>query len=582
MSHIVKGKPTLHLFVLIVVCLAAFANTLTSDFVWEDLDLIVGNYHIRDSRNIPLFFSAEHWEESRSTSPDTGFRPLRETSFTIDYLIWELNPFGFHLTNLLLHIINVILVYYLTMMLIASIRKADQADAVIDPGFLSPVFLTALFFALHPIHTESVSYIKNRSDLLAFVFFQSSCLMFIFHHLRSEKKERLISYLGALICFVLALWSKPMAISLPMVLILYMVCFPREQSLSRPAIHVLPFLGLAVVYFWLQNTFLVGAGAGKIGFDFGSWRHISTILKTLGLYLKMLVLPMPLKLYHVFHPPVSIFDFTVVLSTAALLVIFVLMIKSAVIDRRWLFGLGWILITLLPVVNILVLFDRPIAEQRLYIPSFGFCLLLALGISVMIKRIRSKREMDSWPFYVIVGGICAIYMVITIQRNFEWRDGVSLFSGTVSQTPELAWAHNNLADALKEKGRLDEAVSRYQTSLILNPEQANIYNSIGASLGEKGQLPEAVSYFETALRIQPEFVLARDNLGLALHRQGRLEESVHHYRKALDLQPENAGRHVHLAEVLKEKGAFDEACRHFARAWEIDPVIFPLPSECLQ
>jgi len=570
-KRILKSRTSIHLFALMALCLAVFANTLGNDFVWEDQRLVVDNRHIRDYKNIPLFFTADHWKESRQSAPDTGFRPLRETSFAVDYWLWELDPRGYHLTNLLLHMINTVLAYCLALMLMAAASDDKESDVFEEPGFLSPAFLTALFFALHPIHTESVAYIKNRSDLLAFIFFQGACLFFfIFLQSRALKKKRLLYYAGALACFLLSLWSKPMALTLPLVLTLYIVCFPKNRSLSNFIFGTLPFFVLGLAYFFFERSFLIAADPVRTGFDPGSWRHAWTITTSLVWYLKMLVWPAPLNIYHLFHPHALLSDVAILLMTATLLMILYVFFKNIVAKRIFVFGLGWIMLTLVPVINIFVLEARPIAEQRLYIPSFGFCLALALVVIGIKPPGFSKSSRVLFPALITVL-ICLTCVVITVQRNFEWRGAGTLFSSSVNRSPKLAWAHDRLGFALREEGRLDEAVFHYRKALMLNPSQAGTYNALGAILGEKGELDEAIRYFEAALQIQPFFALAHDNLGLALSRQGRVDEAIYHYRMAVEQEPGNAWRRFHLAEALAAKGDSDEAIYHYERAFDLDP-----------
>jgi len=165
--------------VLVTVCLALFANTLANDFIWDDSTLIPENHYIKTTENIPLFFTPRYWNDLHPISPSGQYRPIRTISFTMDYCFWKLNPAGFHLTNLLLHGINVILIYCFVLTLTGHARSYKTNMAFKQGWFFSIPFLTALFFAAHPIHTESINFIKNRSDLLTLLFFLASFILFI-------------------------------------------------------------------------------------------------------------------------------------------------------------------------------------------------------------------------------------------------------------------------------------------------------------------------------------------------------------------------------------------------------------------
>ncbi|MEW6080026.1 MAG: tetratricopeptide repeat protein [Thermodesulfobacteriota bacterium] len=574
MRIIPNHRRLIHLSVLIAICLAVFANTLANDFVWEDTQVVSDNPHIRSLRNIPLFFTARHWREDRSSSPDTGFRPIRETSFAVDYRLGGLQPIGFHLTNMLLHVVNVVLAYFLALMLTATGRGEPRGEDAGQKGFLSPAFLAALFFALHPVHVESVAYIKNRSDLLAFAFYQAAFLLYLLHRSRTGKTNAILFYCASLLGFMGALGSKPMAATLPLILALYVVCFPGERPAGRRFAGLIPFFGLALIWFWLQKDFLIAAGSDTTGFDPGSRRHIWTILATLGWYLDKLVWPAPLSIAHLFHPPRTLLDPAVLLTLATLAALLLVMVRTFSAQRSMFFGLAWVLITLLPVANILVLELRPIAEQRLYILSFGFCLVLGLifsRIPALIKRTGISEAMAFRLSWVTAGIICAVYGTHTVQRNLEWRDSVSLFESAVRHSPDLAWAHNNLANALKETGRLDEALDHYRRALALKPDQPLAHNNIGAILGEQGKLDEAVVAFEAALRLQPHQAMTIDNLGLAFIRQGRLADGIEYFRKAVVLEPQNALYHVHLAEALAITGRLEEAVDQYRAVLSLRP-----------
>jgi tetratricopeptide (TPR) repeat protein len=617
MGQTLKSRSFLELFVLIAIGLSVFANTLANDFVWEDQRLVVENAYLRDLKNIPAFFTVGHWRAARSAAPDTGMRPVRETSFALDYLFWGYDPRGYHFTNLVWHLINVILAYFLARRLTSSERVRDLPE-IGGGSFLSPAFLTALFFALHPIHVESVAYIKNRSDLLAFAFFQAACLLYVRRYPSDTRTGgRPYDGIAALACFLLSLGAKPAAVVLPLVLVLYSGCFRRRQWWRRDLIGLGPFFVMALLYVWLQRSFLIAADPGQTGFSPGSWRHIETIVTTLGWYLKMLIWPFPLTIYHRFPPAANLRITWLLWSIVVVAVWSALLIRGASGRKRLLtFSLAWVLVALMPVANVFVLDARPLAEQRLYLPSLGYCLALALaikGVTAMMARGGCRRPAVSVFSCLLVAAVGLSYAIITIERNKEWRDGVSIFSSTVDRSPDSPWARYQLGLAHKDNGRWEEALVHYQAALALDPCYAEAYNAIGAVLGEKGMLREAIEYFETALRHQPDLALAHDNLGLALGRQGRSAAALDAHRRALGLAPDNPVFHAHLAWALAATGALDEAaahyqmalvanpddallhrrlgavllwkddprgaCRHFSRVREIDPD-FELPADC--
>ena len=233
-----KNKHILPIIVLIVISAAIFSNTLKNSFMWDDKSVIVKGRYVKDIKNIPFFFTPAYWRDcflakSREFvhGMDIGYRPIVMTSFALDFFIWQFDPFGYHLTNLFLHIFNVILIYFLIYRLGETTRRK-----------LLLAFLAALFFASHPIHTESVSWIKNRSDLFSLMFFLASFLFFIKHRLKDKAASRLGFYAGSALFFVLALFSKAIAVTLPLILVLYVICFlPKGHTffyIIRPLSYI--------------------------------------------------------------------------------------------------------------------------------------------------------------------------------------------------------------------------------------------------------------------------------------------------------------------------------------------------------
>ncbi len=576
MPSVFKKVTLLHLVILALLSAAVFANTLANDFVWDDNFLIVKNYSLRDVRNIPLFFTGHYGDSLPPSTAHKGFRPIVTSSFALDYLIWGLNPRGYHLTNLLLHVINVLLVYWLVSILAASYLSKRSADGFARNGSRSLAFITAFFFALHPIHTESVSYIKNRSDLFAFLFI---ILALLFFHLwlNRHQKRRIIFYAMSLSCFVLALGAKAMALSLPLILLLYLICFSRDRSFGKKILATLPFLGLIPLYLWFREAVLPTADPGRIPFDLTIWSHLGAVLKTLGWYLKMLLAPVNLNADHVFLPPYSLLEAGVLWSAAALLLTGLALLIAMKHSRLVFFGLGWIMISLIPVSNIVYLYSRPMAEQRLYIPSLGFCLLLALGIQrlFLIKNRYFRIKKVPWIPYAAILIIGTFYAVATVQRNFVWHDWLTLFSDSVAASPDSARVRNNFGLALAEKGLYEQARRQFEAALQLYPDFAEARNNLGTACLDQGKIDEAITHFQASLGLDPEYAMAHKNLGVAWREKGDVDKALSHFRTALGLRPAFPAAHFHLGLALLEKKDYDRARHHFRRALEIDPDYGP-------
>jgi Flp pilus assembly protein TadD len=243
----------------------------------------------------------------------------------------------------------------------------------------------------------------------------------------------------------------------------------------------------------------------------------------------------------------------VILSTAALLLTAAGAVMAFGRSRVALFAVGWVGLTLLPAANIVFLASRPIAEQRLYMPSFGFCLLLGYGLARLYRAgtTRSGRRRAAAIACLLAALIAGLYAGVTVRRNLDWRDALTLFSRTVAANPDSARMRNNLGMALAEAGRHEEAVSQYLAALRLSPRHPVVCNNLGMALAYLGRYGEAVDYFNEALRLDPDFASVHHNLGMVLLKTGDRGGAIRHFREAVRLKPD-------YAEVYRGLGAEPE------------------------
>ena len=584
-------RHTVWLITLIFICLTLFCNTFQNSFTWDDKSFIVDNRYIRDIGNIPFFFTPQYWqglfsEHARLEQQVIAiYRPISMITFSLDYFLWKLRPTGFHLTNLLLHISNVILVYFFVHQLLG---RADYTGFLKGKNFswrdsFNPPFLTALFFAAHPIHVESITWIKNRADPLALLFFLLSCLFFARHIQKARNKLDIFSYAASLFCFILGFLSKASAFSLPFVLVAYVLCFLPKEEYKRALIKILPFFVVALLYFVFKATFL------KIPLLYGAipkldlFAHILIVIKTMGYYMNLSVLPINLNAERIFIIPRSFLEPAIYSSLTLLLLALAVVIKTSTLrikdssKRRYskllCFSILWFFLTLAPVSNIIFLFSRPIAEQRLYIPSLGFCLVLAMGINKLsslelgfLTQNRTRLLAGLLSIFVLT-----FYSVTTIRRNADWRDPLTLWTKTVKNSPHSPRAHNNLADAYEKKGLYDEAIKEYQEALRLNPGRSEFYYNLGNVYYAKGLYEEAIKEYQEALRLDPGKIDTYYNLGNVYDSKGLYDEAIEEYRQALRLDPNNKDVHNNLGNVYEKIGLYDEAIKEYHQALRLDP-----------
>ncbi len=473
---------------LILVSIIIFSNTFQNPFMWDDNELIVENRYIKHLKFIPFLFSFTYWKYHHPLTK--GFyRPITTTSFALDYSLWGTNPFGYHLTNLLLHILNVILIYFLINRL----------------GGRGLAFLAALFFAAHPIHTESVSWIKNRSDLLVLLFFLISFMLFIRY---TQKRKGVLPYLVAIFCFILALSSKAVAFSLPFILVSYILCFIPRESYKKAIISTIPFFGVMAGYIIYKLIAPSYAAATNVEYSMAISSKIFLVTKTLGYYFKLLILPINLNAERLLAIPESFFEPGVFISFIVLLIISIITIKTFTREKLISFGLLWIFLTLGPVSNIIFLSARPIAEQRLYIPSLGFCLILALVITKLWQSKPTK------PIAILSSAFILIfYSSATIMRNYDWNDPVAFWSKTLEASPDSSRAHNNLGKEYSDIGKHEDAIASYKKAIEINPDYVMAYSNLGKAYDAIDKKETAITFCKKAIEINPDYAMAYYKLG---------------------------------------------------------------------
>jgi tetratricopeptide (TPR) repeat protein len=560
---LLNDRHLLFIGLLLAISIIVFANTLGNSFMWEDGHLITENSYIKNVRKIPSLFTFYYWRHHQPRDARGLYAPVTASTFALDYSIWKTNPFGYHLTNLISNALNVLLVYYLVLLLQGAGGKTGG-----DP--ILPL-LAALLFAVHPIHTESVAWISKRSYVLASLFFLSAAIFFIKYISSKDKRSRLTLFFAAIFSSVLALCSKETAISLPFVLALYALCFPPAEGRRWAILRTLPFFGLAAAYLFLNKIVFHAGDLPGVASDIRLYPHALSVVKTIGYYGRLLLFPVNLNAERTFRLPGSIFEPAVISSIILLFLLLVVIIKASTGPRRKAsrllsFALLFTLLTLLPVSNIIFIEGRAIAEQRLYIPSIGFCIILAMGIDWLRLRMRSRV-----PFLLLLMPILLFYSVTTIRRNLDWKDPITFWSKTVESSPDSFRAHNNLGRAYGAYAIFDKSLASFKKAIEINPGYADPYYNLGVAYNNIGRLNEAMVLLMRAVELDPDIAAAHTSLGIVSERLGRPEEAITYYKQAIEVDAHYAESYVRLGTLYSGAGKQDDALRLFKEAIDADP-----------
>jgi tetratricopeptide (TPR) repeat protein len=546
---------------IFLLTLTIYANSLTNNFTnWDDPTLVTENVSIRSlgfSNLLSIF----------TPKPGQAYQPVRVLSYAFDYHIWALSPVGYHLGNILLHVLAAVILYLLLANVLNHIRGHNFRDS--NRSF---ALFAALLFAAHPVNVEAVAWISSRKyGLLAFFSF----LSFFLYEMHSGKSESgILLYTLSILTYVLALLSSPFAITLPGLFILYDYCRSRDifpwKSLKKQLIYYIPYLLLALVQFIILTNVL------SAGPDPTIKRHYMdnplytffTMFRVLYDYTKNILFPFWLNNRYVDYISTSFFEYKVIISFCLIILLLILLfIQVKKGEKLALFCIGWFFITWLPVSNIIPI-STTMADRYLYLPGVG----LFLGFSLLVHKVLAKFFGKIF-LPIMITSLVLIFSLsfLTIQRNKVWANSLSLWEDSLSKAPNSPIAHKNLADAMEERGRRDEAIRHYLEALHLKPDYAQAHNNFGLVLASQGKYEEAIDHYRRALRIKNEYSSAHNNLALALLQTGKVEEAASHLYAAVQLKPDWAEAHSNLGNVLFTQGRFNEAVTEYMEALRFKP-----------
>lgn len=543
------------------MAIAVYANSLYCGFVYDDSMQVVGNSWIKDSRHIQDIFSGSVWAFMGRSSD--YYRPMMHLIYMLDYQLFGLKPWGFHLTNILFHAGSSVLVYLIVSRLLPAEKTASPTAIVTAP------FLAALFFAVHPVHTEAVTWIGGLPD----VFYTFFCLLSLYLYMPYKDKGRAST--GALLLsaasFFLASLCKEPALTLPIILLAYDYAYSDEKLISYQRLKkYAPYIAVSGLYFALRFNALGGFSPTDTHMQTGGHNYPLYISELFSGYLKRLLLPNGLNVLHVYHPSSSTFTLKAASSLLMAAGFLALLVYFARKSRAAFLGLTLIAVPLLPSFYIPALSQGlagAFAERYLYLPVFGFSVLLAMAL----EYLKGRMSKGVTAAAVLALAIAALYSVGTVNRNPVWKDDLSLWSDTVKRSPDSSEARKGLGYALFNEGRVDEAMEQYQAALRLDPGYADLHINIGSVYEAKGMPDRAVESYREAVRLSPGSAMAHYSLGHAEYALGRVDDAVDEYLTAISLDPALSVAHNNLGVAYSNRGLTDMAMEEYRLAVKYDP-----------
>jgi Flp pilus assembly protein TadD len=543
------------------LALLAYSNAFDAPFVFDDLHSIVGNPAIR-------LASPSVSELARAAFESPLPRPVAYLSFALNYALGGYEVRGYHVVNLAVHVGCALLAWALAGRLLA--REPLRRGFPIAPAAL----FAACLFAVHPVQTQAVTYVVQRMTSLAALFYLASFLLYLVGRDATARARRAWLWSAALACWLLALGTKEIAVTLPLVLFLHEWYFERGLSLawlrrSAPLAAALALALAAAALLHLGAHPLDRLLAGYADYEFGPRERLLTQARVVVFYLGLLAFPHPsrLNLLHDFAPSRSLVDPA---STALSLALLAALAAGAALlarrERLLSFCVAWFFVHQLVESTFVPL--EMAYEHRLYLPVFGFALLVA----DLLFRAAPLRLATA-----LAAALVALLGAWTHARNATWRDAVELWSDVVAKSPESARPRINLGTLLVLEGRHAEAVEQLAQAVRLAPRDANAHNNLGQALTRSGRLAAAKARFAEAVALDPANASARFNLALALEQEGRPEQARPHFAEALRLDPSYARFALEAyqrAAAHARSGRFAAAVEEYGLALRMRPA-FP-------
>jgi Flp pilus assembly protein TadD len=539
---------------LVMVSALPFLPMFQNQFVWDDHEFIVNNPTIRSIFPLARFFKPQGRVEKGAIYPVAGTRPVTSLSFAVDYAVGKLKPFGYHLTNLILHVLCTLAAFVLLRYLTG----------------IAAAWFGASLFAILPGHAEAVIALFGRADLLAALF----VIIAFYAYLKStagpgpssgiRDRSSLVWYSISVISYLFACFSKETGLVLPGLIIIYELFVAKKGVDRRELLRVTPFAVIGLLYWLFRGHALGGNAAGSHWWGGSPVNNCLMMLEVYARYIRVLFMPVVLSPLHLVNVPAGLIEWPVING-------FILFIGSAVLvalalKRRMITGFfgGWFLVALIPVANIIPIPGLYMAEKWLYLPSFGFCGLAGYLLARLLSRNARAAS-------VIFGLAAVLFSVRTFYWNRIWHDEGRLSRAILRTSPDSYLGRNMYGKDLLDHGRNREAEQEFRKVIALRPGYYLAHSNLAMALNYQNRYAEAEAEYRVTIRLNPDYAEAHSNLGVVLWLAGRNDEAVAELRSAVRMDPANSYFHYNLASILKKDGQIMEALTEYQKTAELDP-----------
>jgi Flp pilus assembly protein TadD len=535
---------------LVLATLLTYARVAHFDFVnYDDPDYVTNNPHVSEG----LSSDSVRW--AISSGEAANWFPVTRLSHLVDHELFGRDAGAQHLVNVVLHACAAVLLFLF-------LQRAA--------GCLWPSAAVAFLFALHPLHVESVAWISERKDVLCALFWFLTLLLYV-RYAESPTRAR---YATVLLSFALALMSKPMAITLPLVMLLLDYWPLRRKStwIEKAPFYVLAMLSGLITLLVQQQS-----GAVKTLGNFPLLLRIENALGAYAVYLGQTFWPVRLAVFYPF--PAEIPMWKPVLGAALIIAVSAITWRFRGSRPYLIVGWAWFLITLLPIIGIVQVGAQSHADRYMYLPMAGLLVMLAWGVRDLVRRWPKSKPIA----FAIAAGACAGCAAATTVQVQTWQNSGTLFEHALAVTKDNYIAEHNLGSFLLDQSdQLESAITHLKRALEINPNSLQAHSDLGVALAKSGRLTEAETEFRTALRIDPTAEQPRRNLemaataayerGVELMKSKNTAEAIQQFQAAIALNPDYAEAHNNLGVAYSSTpGKLPEAIAEFEAAVRIKP-----------
>jgi hypothetical protein len=574
-----KTRITLVAFLIAIITVLVYLPAFQNDFVnWDDNYYIYENQHIWsiDFESLKWMFTAFH---------ASNWHPLTWLSHAVDYAVWGLNPMGHHLTSVLLHGLNTFVVVVQGRS--SLVNRESLALSEVEGSLGYPLLagaVTGVLFGVHPLHVESVAWVSERKDVLYAFFYLMSVWWYVRYAGRVEGR-RAKEYGVCLVLFVLALLSKPMAVTLPLVLLILDV-YPlgRLAPLHRKAgqgfrawftpgnrgilVEKVPFILLSGVSSVM--TVMAQEKGGAL-LQFKTQLPADRIFHAfwaLCFYILKIVWPFELVPYYPYHASISMltFSYGVPLLLVSTVLIFCIVIWKR--QRVWLTVCGFYIVTLLPVLGLVQVGGQAAADRYAYMASIGPFLVAGLALSSAFNSETVKLGKKTLQALVLIISLSWFIFLsfLSVHQIGIWRDSFALWNAEMKVFPDVSLSYRNIGVAHGENNNDKEALKYLNRAIELNRADPLSYYNRGAVYGKSGYHDKAIEDFQRAIELDPSKAKYHNNLGVAFGMQGSYQQAIQSFTSALRLEPSFVKAYFHRGIAYTRLGFREYALRDFRQA----------------